>query len=67
MYFFKSLANGSPCLSVSLPAGGCYEKALGGAVRSAHQPQLSIVYLDTHTPSDAATYGIDVPVRMASE
>jgi UrcA family protein len=45
----------------------CYEKALGDAVRSAHQPQLSIVYLDTHTPRDAATYGINVPVRMASE
>ena len=46
---------------------GCYEKALGDAVRSARRPQLTIVYLATHTPRDAATYGIEVPVRMAAE
>jgi UrcA family protein len=46
---------------------GCYEKALGGAVHSAHQPQLSIVYLATHTARDAAKYGIDAPVWLAAE
>lgn len=46
---------------------GCYEKALGDAVRSARRPQLTIVYLATHAPRDAATYGIEVPVRMAAE
>jgi UrcA family protein len=46
---------------------GCYEKALGAAVGSAHQLQISIVYLESHTPRDAATYSIDVPVRMAAE
>jgi UrcA family protein len=46
---------------------GCYEKALGGGVRSAHRPQLSIIYLATHTVRDAATYGIEVPVRLATE
>jgi UrcA family protein len=46
---------------------GCYEKALGDAVHSAHQPQLSIVYLATHTVRDAAKYGIEVPVRLAAE
>lgn len=46
---------------------GCYEKALGEAVRSAHQPQLSVVYLATHTIRNAATYGIEVPVRLATE
>ena len=46
---------------------GCYEKALGEAVRSAHRPQLTIVYLATHTLRDAATYGIEVPVQMAAE
>jgi UrcA family protein len=45
----------------------CYEKALGDTIRSAHQPQLSIIYLDAHTPREAATYGIDVPVRLARE
>ena len=46
---------------------GCYEKALGDAVRSAHQPQLSMVYLAAHTRRDAAAYGIEVPVRLAAE
>jgi UrcA family protein len=46
---------------------GCYEKALGDAVHSAHQPQLSIVYIATHTARDAATYGIEVPVWLAAE
>jgi UrcA family protein len=45
----------------------CYEKALGNAVRSVHQPQLNIVYLATHTVRDAATYDIEVPVRLAAE
>jgi len=46
---------------------GCYEKALGDAVRSVNRPQLNIVYLATHTSRDAETYGIDVPVRMGCE
>jgi UrcA family protein len=46
---------------------GCYEKALGDAVHSAHRPELNIVYIATHTPRDAATYGIEVPVRIAAE
>jgi UrcA family protein len=46
---------------------GCYEKALGEAVRSTHRPQLSVVYLSTHTPLDAAKYGIEVPVQLAAE
>src|SRR5580692_2119872 len=46
---------------------GCYEQALGDAVRSAHRAQLSIIYLATHTARDAATYGIEVPVRLATE
>lgn len=46
---------------------GCYEKALGEAVRSTHRPQLSVVYLSGHTPLDAAKYGIEVPVQLAAE
>ncbi len=45
----------------------CYEKALGDAVHSVHLPQLSIAYLETHTVRDAATYGIEIPVRLAAE
>jgi UrcA family protein len=46
---------------------GCYEKALGDAVRSVNRPQLNIVYLATHTSREAATYGIDVPARIAAK
>jgi UrcA family protein len=45
----------------------CYEKALGDAVRSVNRPQLNIVYLATHTSREAATYGIDVPARIAAK
>jgi UrcA family protein len=46
---------------------GCYEKGIGAAVGSAHVPQLSIVYLETHSPRDAAIYGIGAPARLASK
>jgi UrcA family protein len=46
---------------------GCYEKVLGQAVRSAHRPQLNVVYLSTHTPLHAAKFGIEVPVQLAAE
>jgi UrcA family protein len=45
----------------------CYEKAVGDAVRSANLPQLTMVYLGSHTLQDAATRGIDVPVRVAAK
>jgi UrcA family protein len=37
---------------------GCYEKALGAAVRSVNAPLLTQVYLETHTPPQAAAIGI---------
>jgi len=46
---------------------GCYEKALGEAVHSVHRAEVSTVHLATHTPRDAAQYGIEVPVRTAPE
>jgi UrcA family protein len=46
---------------------GCYEKALGDAIRSVNRPQLNIVYLATHGSRDAHTYGIDVPARVAAK
>jgi UrcA family protein len=46
---------------------GCSEQALGDAVRSVNQPQLSMVYLAAHTPEQAAAYGIEVPARMAAK
>jgi UrcA family protein len=46
---------------------GCYEKALGGAVGSVNRPQLTMVYLRTHSLQDAATHGIDVPPLVAAK
>lgn len=46
---------------------GCYKKALGDAVRSANRPQLTMVYLRSHTLQDAETHGIDVPVMIAAK
>ncbi len=46
---------------------GCYEKALGSAVRSANWKLVTQVYLQTHTPQEAAAFGIDVPVKVAAE
>ena len=46
---------------------GCYEKALGDAIRSANMPLLTQVYLATHTLREAAARGIDVPVQVAAK
>jgi UrcA family protein len=46
---------------------GCYEQALGGAIRAANQPQLTLVYLKTHTWEEAATHGIAVARLVAAK
>jgi UrcA family protein len=46
---------------------GCYEKALGDAIRSANVPRLTQVYLETHTLRQAAARGINVPAQMAAK
>jgi UrcA family protein len=46
---------------------GCYEKALADAIRSANVPLLTQVYLETHSPREAAAHGIDVPVQVAAK
>jgi UrcA family protein len=43
----------------------CYQKAIGDAVRAASQPQLTMIYLKTHTSLEAAAYGIESPVVAA--
>jgi hypothetical protein len=45
---------------------GCYEKALGNAIRLANAPPLTRVYLATHTLREAAAHGIEVPPQMAA-
>lgn len=46
---------------------GCYEKALGGAVRSAEAPTVTQIYLATHTPQEAAAQGIEVPAQLVAK
>jgi UrcA family protein len=46
---------------------GCYENALGGAIRSARTPTLTQIYLATHTPREAEKHGIEVPTQLAAK
>jgi UrcA family protein len=46
---------------------GCYEKALGDAIRSVNLPLLTQVYLETHTLRQAAARGINLPVIVAAQ
>jgi UrcA family protein len=43
---------------------GCYETALGDAIRSAKAPVLTQIYLTTHTLQEAAARGIAVPAQI---
>jgi UrcA family protein len=45
---------------------GCYERALGDAVKSINRPQVTMVYLSKHTLQDAEARGINVPSQLAS-
>lgn len=45
----------------------CYERALGGAIRSANAPTLTQIYLASHTLQEAAARGIDVPAQIAGK
>jgi len=45
----------------------CYENSLGNAVRSVNRPQLTIIYLRTHSLQSAEAYGIRVPALVASK
>lgn len=46
---------------------GCYEKALGGAVRSARTPLVTQLYLATHSMQEAAARGIELPKQVAAK
>lgn len=45
----------------------CYEHALGEAVRSANRPQLTLVYMRTHSLQDAANRGIEIPTLVVAK
>jgi UrcA family protein len=44
---------------------GCYEKALGSAVRTVKAPLVTRLYLGTHTLKEAAAHGIQLPAQVA--
>jgi UrcA family protein len=46
---------------------GCYEQALGAAVRTANAKLVTKAYLATHTREEAAERGIDVRVQIAAK
>jgi UrcA family protein len=46
---------------------GCYEKALGSAVRSVNLKLVTQVYLQTHTLQEAEAFGIEAPVQVAAK
>jgi UrcA family protein len=46
---------------------GCYEKALGGAIRSTSVPTLTQIYLANHTLQQAAALGILLPAQMVAK
>ena len=54
-------------LQTSPDPKGCYERALADAIRSASMPLLTQVYLETHSPREAAAHGIDVPLQVAAK
>jgi UrcA family protein len=54
-------------LKPSIDPVGCYEKALGEAIRSVNLPLLTEVYLETHTLRQAAAYGIEAPAQIAAK
>jgi UrcA family protein len=45
----------------------CYERTLGGAVRSANRQQLTMIYLRTHTLQEAANRGIAPPAMLVAK
>ena len=44
---------------------GCFEKALGNAVRQVNAPLVTQAYLLTHTLRDASNWGIELPAERA--
>jgi len=44
---------------------GCFEMALGDAIRSARLPMLTQLYLNTHTLKEATARGIEIPPQVS--
>lgn len=54
-------------LQASPNPDACYEKALAAAIRIAHAPLLTQLYLEAHTLRDAGAHGIESPIHVAAQ
>jgi UrcA family protein len=45
----------------------CYQDAIGEAVRASNEPQVTQIYLATHTLQEAAAHGIALPGQVAAK
>ena len=46
---------------------GCYQQALGAAVRTVKAPLVTQIYLANHTLEEAAASGIEIPAQLAAK
>jgi UrcA family protein len=46
---------------------GCFEEALGNAVRIARTPLVTQLYLQTHSLREASALGIEIPAQVAAK
>ena len=58
---------GDSRLGLEAPRGGCAEDALGNAIRSVNRPQLTMVYLRSHSIQTAEAHGIGIPILVANK
>ena len=49
------------------PPVRCVEDALGNAIRSVDGPQLTLVYLRSHSIHTAQAYGMRIPIMVAAK
>jgi UrcA family protein len=50
-----------------VPEKGCSERVLAGALRSINRPQLTMIYLETHTVREAVGRGIEAPAVVVKK
>ena len=71
VYMRLKAASRSVCgdsrLGLEMPHVGCDEDALGNAIRSANRPQLTMVYLRSHSIQTAEAHGIRIPLLVAEK
>ena len=71
LYFRLKAASQHVCtdhrVGLQPPPVRCVEDALGNAIRSVNGPQLTLVYLRSHSIQTAQAYGMRIPILVASK